>query len=197
LRKGTLSTRERVAAAGLTLACALAIAAPASAQTGGTPPPGSTEPSPTPTPTPTAPPGKATLTMKGVAIPPADAPYQVQAAIAAGNQIRKMPYRWGGGHASFYDSGYDCSGAVSYVLHGAGLLTAPMPSGPMASGWGSYGRGRWITVFANASHVYMVVAGLRFDTSAVGESVRRGSGPRWRATKRKPTGYVPRYYPSL
>jgi hypothetical protein len=195
LRKGTLSTSERVAAAGLTLACALAIAAPASAQTGGTPPPGSTEPSPTPTPT--GPPGKATLTTKGKAIPPADAPYQVQAAIAAGNQIRKMPYRWGGGHASFYDSGYDCSGAVSYVLHGAGLMTSPMPSGPMASGWGSYGRGRWITVYANSSHVYMVVAGLRFDTSAVGESYRRGSGPRWRATKRKPTGYVPRYFPSL
>jgi cell wall-associated NlpC family hydrolase len=196
LRKGTLSTRERVAAAGLTLACALAIAAPASAQTGGTPPPGSTTTSPTTT-TPTGPPGKATLTTKGKAIPPADAPYQVQAAIAAGNQIRKMPYRWGGGHASFYDSGYDCSGAVSYVLHGAGLMTSPMPSGPMASSWGSYGRGRWITVYANASHVYMVVAGLRFDTSAVGESVRSGSGPRWRATKRKPTGYVPRYYPSL
>jgi hypothetical protein len=196
LRKGTLSTRERVGAAGLTLACALAIAAPAQAQTGGTPPPGSTEPAPTTT-TPTAPPGKAILTTKGKAIAPADAPYQVQAAIAAGNQIRKMPYRWGGGHASFYDSGYDCSGAVSYVLHGAGLLTSPMPSGPMASSWGSYGRGRWITAYANSSHVYMVVAGLRFDTSAVGESFRQGSGPRWRATKRKPTGYVPRYYPSL
>jgi cell wall-associated NlpC family hydrolase len=197
LRKGTLSTRERIAAAGLTLACALAIAAPASAQTGGTPPPGSTTPAPTTTTTPTGPAGKATLTQKGKAIPPSDAPWQVVAAITAGNQIRKMPYRWGGGHASFYDSGYDCSGAVSYVLHAAGLLTSPMVSGAFASSWGSYGRGRWITVYANGGHMYAVIAGVRFDTSAVGESVRQGSGPRWRATKRKPTSYVPRYYPSL
>jgi cell wall-associated NlpC family hydrolase len=197
LRNGTLSTKGRIAVAGLTLACALAIAVPASAQTGGTPPPGSTTTTTTTTPAPTGPPGKATLTSKGAAIAPANAPWQVQAAIAAGNQIRKMPYRWGGGHASFYDSGYDCSGAVSYVLHGAGLLSGPMPSGPLASSWGTYGRGLWITVYANTSHVYMVVAGLRFDTSAVGEPVRRGSGPRWRSTKRKPTGYVPKYYPSL
>jgi hypothetical protein len=199
MRKATLRTREGIAAAGLGLACALLIAAPASAQTGGTPPPGSTEPAPTTptTTTPTAPAGKAKLTKKGVAIPPAGAPWQVVAAINAGNQIRRMPYRWGGGHRSFFDTGYDCSGAVSYVLHGAGLLTSPMPSGPMSTSWGSYGKGRWITVYANASHVYMVVAGLRFDTSAVGERLNQGSGPRWRATKRKPTGYVPRYYPSL
>jgi hypothetical protein len=72
-----------------------------------------------------------------------------------------------------------------------------MPSGPLATSWGSPGKGRWITVYANASHAYMVVAGLRFDTSAVGERLNRGSGPRWRATKRKPTGYTARYYPSL
>ena len=196
MREGTRITRGRFAVVGLTLACALAGATSAAAQTGGTPPPGSTTTTTTTT-TPVGPPGKATLTKKGMAIAPSDAPYQVQAAINAGNQIRFMPYRWGGGHQSFYDSGYDCSGAVSYVLHGAGLLTSPMPSGPLSSSWGTYGKGRWITVYANSSHAYMVVAGLRFDTSAVGEKLNSGSGPRWRSTKRKPTGYVPKYYPSL
>jgi len=121
----------------------------------------------------------------------------VVAAINAGNQIRTLPYKWGGGHKSFFDSGYDCSGAVSYVLYGAGLIESPMPSGPLASSWGTFGRGRWITVYANSSHAYMVVAGLRFDTSAVGEKLNQGSGPRWRATKRKPAGYTAKYYPSL
>jgi hypothetical protein len=191
LRSSTVSIKGRLALAALTLTCALLVASSASAQSGGTPPPGGTTPPPTTTPT--GPPGRATLTKKGVAIPPADAPPQVVAAITAGNAIRKLPYRWGGGHASFYDTGYDCSGAVSYVLYAAGLLTSPMPSGPLATSWGSYGRGRWITVFANAGHTYMIVAGVRFDTSAVGESLRQGSGPRWRATKRKPTGYIAKY----
>jgi hypothetical protein len=186
--------KRHLALAGLTLACSLVVASSAQGQSGGTPPPGGTEPPPATTPTtPTAPPGKARLTKKGVAIPPADAPPAVVAAINAGNAIRMYPYKWGGGHRSFTDTGYDCSGAVSYVLYGAGLLTSPMPSGPLATSWGSYGRGRWITVFANAGHTYMVVAGLRFDTSAVGEKLNRGSGPRWRATKRKPTGYVAKY----
>jgi hypothetical protein len=194
----TLTTKARLAAALVSLACALAGASAAQAQSGGTGPPGATTPTPTPTtPTPTAPAGKARVTKKGVAIAPAGAPAQVVAAINAGNAIRKMPYRWGGGHQSFYDSGYDCSGAVSYVLYGAGLIASPLPSGSLASSWGAPGRGQWITVYANASHTYMVVAGLRFDTSAVGESLRQGSGPRWRATKRKATGYVPKYYPSL
>jgi len=117
----------------------------------------------------------------------------VQSAIAAGNAIRKRPYVWGGGHQSFISTGYDCSGAVSYVLNGAGLLASPLPSGPLM-GWGLPGKGYWISVFSNPSHVYIVVAGLRFDTSAVGESVRRGSGPRWRASKRKARGYVVRHY---
>jgi hypothetical protein len=185
----------RLAIAGMTVACALFGASSAQAQSGGTPPPGGTTPPPTTAPL--GPPGKAKVTKKGVAIAPADAPPAVIAAINAGNQIRKMPYEWGGGHQTFYDSGYDCSGAVSYVLHHAGLLEDPMPSGPLAESWGSFGKGRWITVYANASHTYMIVAGLRFDTSAVGESLRQGSGPRWRATKRKPTGYTAKYYPSL
>ena len=191
MRSNTLRKRRRLALAGLTALFALAAAVPASAQTGGTPPPGSTEP--TPTPTPTGPPGKATLLPNGKAVAPANAPPAVQNAIAAGNAIRKRPYVWGGGHQSFISTGYDCSGAVSYVLNGAGMLAGPMPSGPLMA-WGLPGKGYWISIYSNPSHVYMVVAGLRFDTSAVGESVRRGSGPRWRASKRKPTGYAVRHY---
>ena len=194
----TLTTKARLAIGVLSVSCALGGASAASAQSGGTSTHGgTTTTTPTTPTTPTAPAGKAKLTKKGVAIPPANAPAQVVAAINAGNQIRKMPYRWGGGHRSFYDSGYDCSGAVSYVLYGAGLIESPLASGGLASSWGSFGRGHWITVYANAGHTYMVVAGLRFDTSAVGESLRRGSGPRWRASKRKAKGYVPKYSPSL
>ncbi len=168
------------------------MAAPAAAATGGATAPGSTAPTPN-----LGPPGKAKLKKNGIAVAPRNAPVQVQMAINAGNQIRKFPYRYGGGHRSFFDSGYDCSGAVSYVLHGAGLLDGPLPSGPLASSWGSAGKGRWITVYANGGHAYMVVAGLRFDTSAVGEKLNRGSGPRWRKTKRRPKGYTAKYYPGL
>ena len=195
----TPSLKRRLAVAGLTTVFALALAAPAAAQTGGTGSPGSTTTPTTTTPTdpaaPLAPPGRARLMADGTAVAPADAPPAVQAAIAAGNAIHTMPYRWGGGHRNFLDTGYDCSGAVSYVLHGAGLLASPMPSGPLASSWGTPGKGRWITVYANASHAYMVVAGLRFDTSAVGERLNQGSGPRWRKTKRKAAGYTPKFYP--
>ena len=165
---------------------------PASALRGGTPPPGGTEPAPTTT-APTAPAGKAKLRKNGTAVAPANAPPAVQAAIAAGNAIRTMPYRWGGGHRSFTDTGYDCSGAVSYVLNGAGLLASPMPSGPFMS-WGEPGKGQWITVYANAGHMYAVIAGLRFDTSSAGDKLRQGSGPRWRKRKRKPAGYAVRHY---
>jgi hypothetical protein len=193
----TPSLKRRLAVAGITAVSALAVAVPAAAQTGGTGTPGSTT---TPTTTtdpaaPLAPPGRAKLRKDGTALAPADAPPAIQAAIAAGNAIHTYPYRWGGGHRTFYDTGYDCSGAVSYVLHAAGFLASPMPSGPLASSWGAPGKGRWITVYANASHAYMVVAGLRFDTSAVGEKLNQGSGPRWRKTKRKPLGYTAKYYP--
>jgi hypothetical protein len=176
----------------------LAAAVPAAAQTGGSGPPGGTTTTSTTTTdpsTPMAPPGRAKLLKDGTARAPVDAPPAIQAALDAGNQIHTYPYHWGGGHRTFYDSGYDCSGAVSYVLHAAGFLASPMPSGPLASSWGAFGKGRWITVYANASHAYMVVAGLRFDTSAVGERLNQGSGPRWRRTKRKPTGYTAKYYP--
>jgi cell wall-associated NlpC family hydrolase len=193
LRSNTLRKRRRLALAGLTALFALAAAVPASAQTGGTPPPGSTEPTTT-TPAPTAPPGRAKLRKDGTAVAPANAPPAVQNAINAGNTIRTLPYRWGGGHASFSDTGYDCSGAVSYVLNGAGVLASPMPSGPFMS-WGEPGKGQWITVYANAGHMYAVIAGLRFDTSSAGDKVRQGSGPRWRRSKRKPAGYAVRHYP--
>jgi hypothetical protein len=179
--------------AGLTALFALAAAVPASAQTGGTPPPGSTESTST-TPAPTAPPGRAKLRKDGTAVAPANAPPAVQAAIAAGNAIRTMPYRWGGGHRSFSDTGYDCSGAVSYVLNAAGMLASPMPSGPFMS-WGEPGKGQWITVYANAGHMYAVIAGRRFDTSSAGDKLRQGSGPRWRKAKRKPAGYAVRHFP--
>ena len=183
-----------MALAGLLLVASLAGAAPAMAQTGGTGSPGST--STTTTTTPTAPSGTAQLQADGTAIPPANAPKQVRKAIAAANKIHTRPYIWGGGHRSFKSKGYDCSGAVSYVLHAAGILRSPMASGPLTR-WGSPGLGSWITVYANSGHAWMTVAGLRFDTSAVGESLNQGSGPRWRASMRSGTGYTTRFYPGL
>jgi hypothetical protein len=191
--RDTLSRKRRLAVAGVTFIAMLAVAVPAAAQTGGSGPPGGT--TTTDPAAPVGPPGRAKLRKDGTAVAPADAPPAIQAAIAAGNAIHTFPYRWGGGHRSFTDTGYDCSGAVSYVLHAAGLLASPMPSGPLAASWGAPGKGRWITVYANASHAYMVVAGLRFDTSAVGERLNQGSGPRWRYHKRKAMGYTAKYYP--
>jgi hypothetical protein len=193
--RDTLSHRRRLAVAGITTLLVLAVAVPAGAQTGGTGTPGSTTTTTTTTPAPVGPPGRAKLRKDGTAVAPADAPPAIQAAIAAGNAIHTLPYRWGGGHRSFYDTAYDCSGAVSYVLHAAGLITSPMPSGPLASSWGVPGKGRWITVWANASHAYMIVAGLRFDTSSGGDRWNQGSGPRWRKKKRKPLGFTGKYYP--
>ena len=115
----------------------------------------------------------ATLNSDGSATAPADAPPQVVAAINAANAIRDMPYVWGGGHGSFESSGYDCSGAVSYALHGGGFLSSPLDSTGLAY-WGESGPGSWITVYANSGHAYAVIAGLRWDTSGTG-----GSGPGW------------------
>jgi peptidoglycan hydrolase CwlO-like protein len=126
------------------------------------------------TPAPAPVPGEtAQLGSDGQAIPPAGAPPQVVAAIEAANRIEDMPYVWGGGHGSFEDSGYDCSGAVSYALHGGGLLDSPLDSTGLMS-WGEAGAGQWITVYANPGHTYAVIAGLRWDTSGTG-----GSGPGW------------------
>src|SRR3954454_1945005 len=131
----------------------------------------------------TTPTEKATLTADGLAVAPASAPPQVQAVIEAGNRIAHKPYKYGGGHASFHASGYDCSGSVSYALHGGDLLDAPLDSGQLAR-WGEPGRGEWITVRANAGHAYMIVAGLRFDTSA-----GKRTGTRWTRTMRSARGY--------
>jgi cell wall-associated NlpC family hydrolase len=116
---------------------------------------------------------KAAL-IRGRAIAPLNAPAVVKRVIAAANRIRTTPYIWGGGHASFVSRGYDCSGAVSFALHGGKLLTTPETSGSLET-YGEAGPGKWITIYANAQHAYMVVAGLRFDTAG-DES---GTGPRW------------------
>ena len=194
--RDTLNLKRRLAVAGVTTICTLAVAVPAAAQTGGSGPPGSTTTTSTTAPAaPVGPPGRAKLRKDGTAVAPSDAPANIQAAIAAGNAIHTFPYVWGGGHRSFTDTGYDCSGAVSYVLHAAGLLASPMTSGSLASSWGVPGKGRWITVYGNASHVYMIVAGLRYDTSSGGDRWNQGSGPRLRKKKRAPGGYTAKYAP--
>ena len=131
-------------------------------------------------------PGKATLLPNGKAIPPDNAPKRVVKAIKAANEIRKTKYVWGGGHGSFESKGYDCSGAVSYMLHGARMLKTPMTSGSLAS-WGKKKKGKWITVYANSGHTYAMVAGLRWDTSG-------GPGPRWHKSKRSRAGFTVRHY---
>jgi peptidoglycan hydrolase CwlO-like protein len=126
-----------------------------------------------------APAGHATIDSDGDAIPPANAPLAVRGAIEAANQINHLPYVWGGGHGSFTASGYDCSGAVSYMLHGGGLISSPLDStGFMV--YGESGGGNWITVFANSGHAWAYVAGLRWDTGGPGG----GSGPRWSTVMR-------------
>ena len=135
--------------------------------------------------------GKAVVGPDGLAVAPTDAPPLVRAIIEAGNRIAKKPYVFGGGHGKWNDVGYDCSGSVSYALHGAGLLAQSMPSGSF-EGWGDAGPGQWVTLFAKASHIYMVVAGIRFDTS--GRSV---AGTRWQADMRSSAGYVVRHPPGL
>jgi hypothetical protein len=123
------------------------------------------------------------------AVAPPGAPPTVKRVIAAANEIDDRPYLWGGGHASWLAKGYDCSGAVGYALHGAGLLDVTMVSGQLAS-WGSGGTGRWITVYANAEHVFMVVAGLRFDTRS---DLPGTSGPRWHMARVDPPRFVARH----
>jgi cell wall-associated NlpC family hydrolase len=123
----------------------------------------------------------------GLAVAPASAPEEVQAIIEAGNKIASKPYRYGGGHGRWRDSGYDCSGSVSYALHGAGLLDTPLDSTGFMS-WGERGKGDWVTVYANAGHAYMTVAGLRFDTSS-----SKSSGSRWSETTRSARGYRVRH----
>jgi cell wall-associated NlpC family hydrolase len=164
------------AAAGAVLA-----ASPAFAGTGGTPAPG----------------GDTSGTvhkahMEGDrAVPAPSTPRRIKEVIWAGNRIRRKPYVWGGGHGRWEDNGYDCSGSVSYALHGGNFVSSPRTSGGFMH-WGRRGRGRWITVYANGSHVYAVIAGLRWDTSNV-----PGSGPGWSTSMRDGNGpFAIRHYNS-
>jgi hypothetical protein len=149
----------------------------------------------------TAPGAKATLLPDGTAAAPADAPQAVKEAIWAANRLQDKPYKYGGGHAKIEDTGYDCSGTVSYALHHAGLLESPLPSGPFMR-WGQPGRGKWITVYAHSGHAYAVIAGLRLDTSSYSSSAARTRrviastlerGPRWRSTSRPSRGFRARH----
>ena len=133
-------------------------------------------------------PGSKAKLVRGFAVAPADAPQAVKNIIAAANSIATKPYRYGGGHRSFIDTGYDCSGSVSFALKGANLLTAPLDSSSFMR-WGKRGKGKWVTVYTNPGHAFMVVAGLRFDTGyrgwsrAAARGQAPGSGPRWGAPR--------------
>jgi len=178
--KSTMPVRGRTVALAA-LAAVLLAAADASAQTAATGGFSSAPPPPEPA---------ATIAMaadKRTAIAPVGAPPEVIAAVAAANRLTRKPYKWGGGHGRWRDTGYDCSGTVSYVLHAAGLLKASRDSTGLMS-FGKRGRGAWITVYAHGGHTYMEIAGLRFDTSGRGEE-----GPRWRLEPRSARGYVKRH----
>jgi cell wall-associated NlpC family hydrolase len=136
--------------------------------------------------------GKGITLVDGEAQAAPDVPDVIAQVVAGGNAIARFPYRWGGGHGSFLDDAYDCSGSVSYALATAGLLDVPLASGEFAD-WGRAGPGRWITVYANAGHVYMEVGGIRFDTS--GRAGRRGS--RWQLAGRSGRGFEVRHPPGL
>jgi cell wall-associated NlpC family hydrolase len=133
---------------------------------------------------------RAEVISTGEAAAPFDAPPVVIAVVQAANQIALTPYRWGGGHGAWRDKGYDCSGSVSFALAAAGLLNSPLTSGLFMS-YGAPGRGKWITIYANAGHMFMTIAGLRFDTGGL------RSGTRWQAAMRPTSGFVVRHPPGL
>ncbi len=132
--------------------------------------------------------GRTAKLNNGVAYAPRRAPAAVKRALAAGNRLQGKPYKWGGGHAREADSGYDCSGTVSYVLREAGLLKGSMPSGDFY-GYGKKGEGKWITIYARKGHVFMTIAGLRLDTGGSGSR----DGPRWKPETRQGRGHVMRH----
>jgi hypothetical protein len=138
-------------------------------------------------------PPKRAKIVNGIAYAPKNAPAQVVKAIAAGNRIIRKPYHYGGGHGSFESSGYDCSGSVSYALHGGGLLNSPLDSSSFMR-WGLGGKGRWITVYTNPGHAYMYIAGLRLDTSGQNRArgAAPGSGPHW-GYPRSNSGFTARH----
>jgi peptidoglycan hydrolase-like protein with peptidoglycan-binding domain len=129
----------------------------------------------------------ATINPDGTATPPAGAPQVIADLFTAANRIATLPYRYGGGHRSFDDTAYDCSGSVSYALHGAALLDHTLDSTGLES-WGADGPGSWITVYANADHTFLTVAGIRFDTSG-----QRQAGTRWQPLERSTDGFVVRH----
>jgi cell wall-associated NlpC family hydrolase len=131
---------------------------------------------------------QATALGNGIALPPLEAPEAIRKMIEAGNVIARSPYIWGGGHGKWLDNGYDCSGSVSFVLASAGLLNAPLASGPLMS-WGEPGVGKWVTIYSAPGHVYMEVAGVRFDTSGASRT-----GSRWQNDLRgRRPGFVARH----
>jgi cell wall-associated NlpC family hydrolase len=136
-------------------------------------------------------PGSMARYVNGLAAAPMSVPASVQEVVWAGNQIIGLPYIFGGGHASFVSPGYDCSGTVSFALHGANLLQTPEDSSEFEV-WGSHGVGRWVTIFSNPGHAYMTVAGLRLDTSAADDPTNQ-QGPRWRPLRQGNEGFVVRH----
>jgi hypothetical protein len=178
------SLRLKTGLAAIAALVAIAAAAPGGASAACTT--GGLTPAETDICTPTA---KARLLPNGQLIPPASAPAKVKLVIAAANKIRTKPYIWGGGHAQWWDAGYDCSGSVSFALHGGKFLTSPLPSGPLET-WGEEGEGSWISVYANSGHAYMTVAGFRFDTAG---DEGAETGPRWHAEMRDNVGYIVRH----
>jgi len=134
---------------------------------------------------------RARVLRDGTAIAPDNAPDVVKRVIMAGNEIAKFPYKWGGGHGAWRDNGYDCSGSVSFALAGAGLLGRPLTSG-LFMNYGAPGQGHWITIFASPGHIFMYVAGLRFDTSGQGRA-----GTRWQEDSRSTAGFAVRHIPGL
>jgi cell wall-associated NlpC family hydrolase len=136
-------------------------------------------------------PGTTARYVDGLAAAPMSVPVTVQEIIWAGNQIIGLPYIFGGGHASFSSPGYDCSGTVSFALHGASLIQTPEDSSEFMV-WGSHGAGRWVAIFSNAGHAYMTVAGLRLDTSAADDPSNQ-QGPRWRPLRQGNEGFTVRH----
>jgi cell wall-associated NlpC family hydrolase len=136
-------------------------------------------------------PGTSARFVDGLAAAPMGAPAVVQEIVWAGNEVIGLPYIYGGGHGSFVSPGYDCSGTVSFALHGADLLASPEDSSEFED-WGSRGDGRWVTIFANGGHAYMTVAGLRLDTSPA-EDPANLEGPRWRPLRQTNAGFVVRH----
>jgi hypothetical protein len=135
--------------------------------------------------------GKVARLRFGRAAAPKKAPLPVKRAIWAANQLRSKPYRYGGGHKSFDDRGYDCSGTISYVLGAAGLISSPISSTEFRS-YGQRGRGRWITIYAREGHTFAIIAGLRLDTTPWDNSSNRWA-PRWQTTDRLPRGFEARH----